>query len=256
MREMRFFVRDEDVKHHRATLSAEESHHLKNVLRLKSGDAVIIFTGGGEEFDGKVLSTGAHVVVALEKKRRDRIRGAVSIVLVQSLPKKKKMDFIISKACELGAEEIIPLESERTELKLSRPQAERVAARWERIAVQSCKQARLDWIPLIHAPVSFRSFLNKTKEYAAVLIPHPDPALPKLSEITSGIKAHMARPEKPGHVRKIAVVIGPEGGFSDREIAAAREAGAYLTYFGDVVLRTETASIVGVSLVKYAFNLC
>jgi len=256
MREMRFFVRDENVKHHRATLSTEESHHLKNVLRLKPGDPVIVFTGKGEEFQGNVLSLGAHVVIALEKKRRDRIRGEVSIVLVQALPKKKKMDFIISKACELGAEEIIPIETEHTEIKLSRQQAERVAARWERIAVQSCKQSRLDWIPEIRPLLTFRSFLNKTKDFTAVLIPHPDASMPKLSELTAELKTHISKIAKSDVPRKIAVVVGPEGGFSEKEIQAAREAGAYLTYFGDVVLRTETASIVAVSLVKYAFNLC
>jgi len=255
-REKRFFVRDQDFKSKRVVLSSEESHHLKNVLRAKKGDSVTLFNGAGQEFSGQVVSLGPGAVIAIEKKRRERIRGPISIVLVQALPKKKKMDFVIAKACELGVEEVIPLETDRTECKLGQAQLKRVAERWERIAVQSCKQSCLDWVPLIHPPATFRELVQQVKGFEAVLIPHPDEAMPKFSEVIAEIKARIQKSSKPGLSRKIAVVIGPEGGFSDREISLAREHGLSFVCLGDLVLRTETASIVAVSLVKYAFNLC
>ncbi|HNV86156.1 MAG TPA: 16S rRNA (uracil(1498)-N(3))-methyltransferase [Candidatus Omnitrophota bacterium] len=257
IREKRFFVRDQDFKSKRIVLSSEESHHLKNVLRGKKGDPVILFNGEGEEFTGQVASLGpGNAVIAIEKKRRERIRGAISIVLVQALPKKKKMDFVIAKACELGVEEVMPLETDRTECKLGQAQLKRVSERWERIAVQSCKQSCLDWVPLIHPPATFKEMIHRVKGFEAVLIPHPDEAMPKFSEVIAEVKARVGKTSKPAMPRKIAVVIGPEGGFSDREIALANEHGLNFVYLGDLVLRTETASIVAVSLVKYAFNLC
>ncbi len=259
MREKRFFVRSQDIEKNAALLSSEESHHLKDVLRLKKGDSVIIFNGEGQEFEGKVTSLSNRVGVLLEKKRRNRSKDPISVCLAQSLPKKKKMDFIIAKACELGVIEIFPLETERASFKLTGPGSERVQQRWQKIAVQTCKQSRLDWIPELHEPIKFKDLLQKAKEFQAVLIPHTDPNLPKLSDVITAVKNKvMPRNSlelKSQPMRKILLVIGPEGGFSEKEILLAKEKGAYLVHLGDLILKTETASIVGVALVKYAFNL-
>ena len=173
--------------------------------------------------------------------------------------KKKKMDFIIAKACELGVVEIYPLETDRGSFKLTGPGAERVQARWQKIAVQTCKQSRLDWVPLLHKPVKFKDLLQKTKDYEAVLIPHPDQDLPKFADVVAEIKSQILatriNPNEQPPLRKILLVIGPEGGFSDKEIDNAKQRGAHLVQLGDLVLKTETAAVVGVALVKYSFNL-
>jgi 16S rRNA (uracil1498-N3)-methyltransferase len=242
-----------------AVLSREESKHLKNVLRLKKGDLLTVFNGEGDEYDGQVASLAARVEVSLGKKRRSRFLGPISVSLAQSLPKKKKMDFIIAKACELGVGEIFPLESERSAFRITGPASARVAERWQRIAVAACKQCRLDWIPRIHKPVRLKGLLDQVKGFEAVFVPHPDEKLPHLSEVVGEIKAQVRakikREEPREKARKILVVIGPEGGFSEREVALMREKKARLVHFGDLILRTETAAVVTVSLIKYAFEL-
>lgn len=260
MREKRFFVSKEDIKGNSALLSSDESHHARNVLRLKKGDSVIVFNGEGQEYEGKVSTLSGRVNIELEKKRRTRVREIVSVCLAQALPKKKKMDFIIAKACELGVVEIYPLETDRGSFKLTGPGAERVQARWQKIAVQTCKQSRLDWVPLLHKPIKFKDLLQKTKDYEAVLIPHPDQDLPKFADVVAEIKGrilasrtHSSNEQPP--LRKLLLVIGPEGGFSDKEVDTAKQRGAHLVQLGDLVLKTETAAVVGVALVKYSFNL-
>jgi len=259
MKERRFFVRNENIKSKTAVLSREESNHLKNVLRLKKGDSIVLFNGTGEEFEGRIQTLTGRVGIQLGKKLRNRWSGSIAVCLAQALPKKKKMDFIIGKSCELGVEEIFPLETERAAYKLTGPKADHVVERWQRIAVQACKQSRLDWIPQIHKPVKFRELLKKTKNFGAVLIPHLREDLPPLSEVVEVIKERfeMDGSQRSGRKdrRKILVVIGPEGGFSDKEMILAREKKALLFHLGDLILRTDTAAIVGVSLVKYAFNL-
>ncbi|MBI4549714.1 MAG: 16S rRNA (uracil(1498)-N(3))-methyltransferase [Candidatus Omnitrophica bacterium] len=256
MREKRFFVSKSDIKGNSALLSPQESHHLKNVLRLKKGDSVIVFNGEGQEFAATVTSMSSRVGVQLDAKRRQRFTEAVTVALAQAMPKKKKMDFIIAKASELGVREIFPLETERSSFKLTGPQAPRVQARWEKISVQTSKQCHLDWIPALNKPVKMKDLLQRSKEFAAVLIPHTEPSLPSFSEAVSELKEKLnLKSQPPAAPYRILLVIGPEGGFSEKEIALAREKGAYLVQMGDLVLKTETAAIVGIALVKYAFNL-
>lgn len=260
MREKRFFVSSEDIKGNTAVLSSEESHHLKNVLRLKKGDSVIIFSGNGQEFEATVDQLSSRVSVAIQKQRRTRAADAVSICLAQSLPKKKKMDFIISKAAELGVSEVFPMDTERSILRLTGPESDKVVDRWQKIAVQTCKQSHLDWIPKIHKPLKFKEVLQKTTEFEAILVPHTDENLPKLSEVIAKIRQTLnVRPgEAPAgnKSKKILIVIGPEGGYSEKEIQLAVDKNkVHLVHLGDLVLKTETAAVVGVALLKYAFNL-
>lgn len=259
MREKRFFVASSDIRGKNALLSTVESHHLKNVLRLKKGDAVIVFNGEGQEYQGTIASLSSRVGVLLEKRRRTRHVDPISVCLAQAMPKKKKMDFIIAKACELGVSEIYPLETDRSSFRLTGPASDRVVERWQRIAVQTGKQARIDWIPYIHKPIKVRDLLHKSRAYAAVLIPHTDPNLPGLSEVVSSVKNKLLPKirgsQRLGTTRKILLVVGPEGGFSERETVLAKEHGAHLVQLGDLILKTETAAVVGVALVKYAFNL-
>lgn len=259
MREKRFFVSKEDIKGNSALLSTDESHHARNVLRLKKGDPVIVFNGEGQEFEGKIATLSGRVGIQIEKQRRMRAREIVSVCLAQALPKKKKMDFIIAKAAELGVVEIYPLETDRSAFKLTGPGAERVQERWQKIAVQTCKQSRLDWIPQLHKPIKLKDLLQKSKDFEAVLIPHTDQELPKFSDVVAALKskilASKPSPNDQPVLRKLLLVVGPEGGFTDKEMEIAKQRGAYLVQLGDLVLKTETAAVVGVALVKYSFNL-
>jgi len=253
MRDNRFYVERSDIKKKVATLSKEESHHLKTVLRMKKDEPVVLFTGDGEEFQGRVASLAKRVAVTVDKKGRTRLLAPYSIVLAQALPKKKKMDFVVAKACELGVEEIYPVQTERVELKIGADEKDRVVSRWKRVAVQACKQSRLDWIPEIHDPIKFADLFKKKKDVEAVLIPHPDATFPKLADFMADFRKRV--PAAQEKRKKIILVIGPEGGFSDKEIEYAKSKGADFVHLGDLVLRTETASVVGTALVKYALSL-
>jgi 16S rRNA (uracil1498-N3)-methyltransferase len=248
----RFFVRKEDLRGNTAVLTEEESHHLKNVRRLKKSDRVILFDGAGNEFSGKISKLGERVEVVLEKKGTRLLPGGISISLAQSLPKKKKMEFVIEKACELGLREIIPLESERSTLRIAQGARARVLSRWQRILIQTCKQCQLDWTPDLRPFTRFRDLTQRFKDFDFVLLPHPDKDAEPVSEVTAELKR---RVENSPTGKKVLILIGPEGGFSDREIQQAREKGAKLVCLGDLVLKTETAAIVDIALIKYGANV-
>lgn len=235
-------------------LPSDESHHLKNVLRLKEGDDVMLFNGVGLEYRGNVAALGRRVSIKVSQQTRTRLIRPVSLALAQSLPKRKKMDFVIQKACELCLEEVYPVISEHSEFRVSKIQNKSAVERWERVAVQSCKQSQLDWIPVIHEPHSLKEFLALTKKFSAVFMPHPDESLPKMSEVIAQVKEKLRASKQVSP--KIAVLIGPEGGFSAKEVEMAKAVGVHCVSLGDLVLRTETASIVAVALLKYSFDLC
>lgn len=251
-KEKRFFVKESDIKRNKAQLSSEETHHLKNVLRLEKGDTVYIFNGAGVEYEGTIEALSRRAEIKISKVRRTRILSQVSLTLAQAMPKKKAMDFIIQKACELGVDEIFALDTEYTAFKLNKLQAEKVKDRWEKIAVAACKQSRLDWIPVIHPPMSLKNFFDGRDSKIFTLMPHPDPGLDPLSAV---MKQFQEPGFKEDETTPITILIGPEGGFSDQEVSLAKASGVIPAYMGDLILRADTAAVVSIALLKYGLHL-
>ncbi len=236
----RFFVPRESISGEQVTIADPEARHLAVVLRLEPGDRVTLFDGSGVEYD-VVLDAVApgrargHVI-----ERRTVAAPSVYLTLVQGVPKGAKMDAVIRMATEVGVGKVIPVLTAR-----SVASGGGRADRWRRIAVQAAKQSRRATVPVIEEPVRFEGALERSQSADLRLI---------LSESERDRTiAHALR--AAGAPAQVAVIVGPEGGFTSDEVAQATGQGAVPVTLGPLILRTETAGIVALSMVLYELTL-
>ena len=238
----RFFISPEQVSGQSITISGDDVHHIVKVLRMKTGDELLLCDGKGAEYSAKIAQVNKSDITAVVKARSKREIRYPLITLGQGLPKSDKMDWIVQKATELGVANIVPLLTERTIVKV-RDEGKRVA-RWQRIAREAAMQSnRLD-IPQVGHLVSFPEFLRtlSPEPRTLLLLPWEEGTVP-IKEILR------ANPE----IKNINVLIGPEGGFSAHEAEAAHNKGFHLVSLGPNILRTETAAIAVLSMIGYEF---
>ncbi len=231
-----------------ATLSRAASLHVTRVLRLAVGTKIVLFDGRGGEYDGEIQQTTRAGVTVLPTQHRLIEREADShITLVQALTRGEKMDWIVQKATELGVARIVPVALERSVVKLDDHQAEKRHAHWLAVAINACEQCGRNRLPEIAAPCALSAALetaadgesDNSCQHLRVLL---DPAAAdSLDAYVLPLRASSAS----------SVLIGPEGGLTDAEIAAARAAGFVAVNFGPRILRTETAAIAALSVLQF-----
>jgi 16S rRNA (uracil1498-N3)-methyltransferase len=239
-RSPRFFISSEQAAGSRITITGEDVRHIVSVLRMKPGETLLLCDGKGAEYTVKIVQAGKLEISTeiVSQSRRD-IRSPL-IILGQGLPKSDKMDFIVQKATELGVTEIIPLKTERTIVKV-KDEGKRVV-RWQKIAREAAMQSNRVDIPVIGEIASFKAFLRTLNPELRTLrlLPWEEGTQP----IKEVLRAHV-------DVKKIIVLIGPEGGFSASEAEAAKEKGFHLVSLGLNILRTETAAVATLSMILY-----
>ena len=228
-RRPRFFV--PELSSPDVVLSPDESHHLVHVLRVEEGASVEIFDGRGEAASAVVHeirggSVTLKVVAPLESRE-----SPLHLVLAVAVPKGDRMTWMVQKLTELGVRRIVPLLAERGEVR--REACERNLARWRRVALESCKQSGRSVAPEIDVPTEPSEILLAHR--GARLVAHPGAA--RLSPPIDG--------ETP-----VLALVGPEGGWSDRELALAESSGTVRFGLGPRVLRTETAAIAAAVLLQ------
>lgn len=206
----------------RIKLTKEQQRHAK-VLRLKAGEKIKIFDGKGKEFEGtyeeKVRGT---ILVGKEVASRKEPENAVSLAIAPV--KGNRMDFLIEKVSELGANRIIPIETERSIVKPRESKIER----WKKIAIEGCRQSGRATVPEIEEMQSFDEAVGKVSEHDRAYICDPEG-------------------EEMEPAGKVIIFVGPEGGFTDDELKKAEEAGIKKMKLSNSILRTETAGIVSVA---------
>lgn len=242
---MRFYVSPGCIYPERHVIEVkdkQEIHHIRDVMRLDKGLEVVVFDGRGKEYLGSIKNISrTSVVIKIIRQMETKKDVPCNIALYQALPKKGKLDFIIEKAVELGVSRIIPMVTERTipVLKIKNTKIDR----WERIAIAAAKQCGRTALPALKGPMGFEECLNDSKKSDLVIFAALDKDAEPLKEILSS-----ARPEK------ISVFVGPEGDFTRRETAMAREQGYLVCSLGSLVLRVETAAIYILSCLNYEYN--
>lgn len=220
-------------------LPREQSHHIATVLRMSPGEEVIVFNGQGGEYDGLIDSVQKHSVLLKIQKWRDVNRESpLSIVLAQGISRGERMDYTIQKATELGISEIQPMFTEYCTIRLAADRVEKKLAHWQAIAVGASEQSGRNKVPLIRSPLPFSAVLRSSGN---LMIGDTEGGKP--------IKAVLGPIRSP-----IVLLIGPEGGFSEAEIAAAIQAGAQSISLGPRILRTETAGLVAAALLQSYFG--
>lgn len=225
----RFYVSSPLSAPQRLALPPAAAHHAARVLRLHVGDALIVFNGQGGEYAAHILAMGKQDVT-IEIERHDPIEreSPLDVTLVQALSATERMEFSIQKAVELGVRQIIPVESERCVVHLHGERAAKRVQHWQQIAVSACEQCGRNRLPEIRPIISLAAWLATLapEQERWILLPEAEKAL-----------RDMQRPSKP-----VAVLIGPEGGFTDAEAAAAQRAQHHSVRLGPRVLRTETVA--------------
>ena len=253
----RFHVPPEFWQLERLRLEGEEAHHARDVLRMQAGERLVLFNGQGHEATAEI--------VALE---RDRIELRLlqhsqtpplkcEVTLAQAIPKGKNMDLIVEKATELGASAIAPLSSERTIVQLDPDEAERKREKWQRVAIEAAKQCGQNWLPRIAMPVTVKTFFETTPKFDLMLIASLQPDARHLKTILAELSANdpQRRFGLPSRVhtalRRVLVLVGPEGDFTPAEMSLAKSAGCRPMTLGPVILRTETAAIYCLSVLSH-----
>ncbi len=237
-----FFVRPEQISGKEAYIEGPDWNHAANVLRVRPGEQVLLSVGEDWNFlctVREVDRNSQRILLSVLEENRDVRELPVKISLYQGLPKSDKMELIIQKAVELGAARVVPVETARCVVKLDRKKAESKRSRWQAISESAAKQSGRSVIPEIAMPMPFAAALKEAADSDIRLIPYENAeGMERTRRILESVE--------PG--QKIAVFIGPEGGFEETEIRQAEEAGFEAVTLGKRILRTETAGFVVLSL--------
>ena len=235
-----------DVKS--VTLGPDEARHARDVLRLRGGDEAYVFDGAGREFrcalrefdrDGAVLDV-------LEEVELAHAETALDLTLAIALLKGEKFDLVVQKATELGASHIIPVATTRADVRIrDDDDAKRKVTRWQRIALEASKQCGRTRLMEIAEPVEFSSMIGRATNDRDLRLMFAERNGTSLATVANNSQAPHA---------KVFALIGPEGGWSDEEIEAAREAGWNIISLGGRTLRAETAAIVITALLQHRFG--
>ncbi|MCR5023248.1 MAG: 16S rRNA (uracil(1498)-N(3))-methyltransferase [Lachnospiraceae bacterium] len=243
----RFFTDQSNISGNDIYITGSDYNHIRNVLRMKPGEVVSVSDGETEK------EYRCHIEDFEEEKvhlRLDFIKEAdvelpVRVTLFQGLPKSDKMDYIIEKCTELGVSEVVPVRTSRSVMKLDEKKAGKRTEHWQGKAEAAAKQSKRSMIPVVHEPVSMAEAVKMCGELDNRLIPYElSEGFEKTREMISNIK--------PGST--VGIFIGPEGGFSEEEIALAESAGVTPVTLGKRILRTETAALVVLSWLVYIYE--
>jgi 16S rRNA (uracil1498-N3)-methyltransferase len=241
-----FFVEPSqiNIEQHRVYITGADVNHIVNVLRMHPGEELSVSNGeDGREYRCGILTLEEDMVICeLRFIKEDAVELPSKIYLFQGLPKADKMELIIQKAVELGVYEIIPVAAKRCVVKLDDRKAKNKTARWQQISEAAAKQSRRGIIPKIAEVMSFPQALKYAQDIDIKLIPYElAQGMSRTKEIIDNLK--------PG--QSVAIFIGPEGGFEEKEIEQAKEAGAEPVTLGRRILRTETAGFTVMSWLMY-----
>lgn len=201
---------------------------------LKTDAQFSVFDGEGQEFCARFKAESKKCLAELHEKLDVNNESPLKIHLAQGLARSEKMDWIIQKAVELGVNEITPLQTEFSEVRLSPERMQKKLDHWQGVIIHACEQSGRNWLPSLHEPLKFSDFLTQRESRTAqTYLLHP------------GCE-HVLKNYSKG-LQEVTLMIGPEGGFSDQEVQTAKNCGVTLLQLGRRVMRTETAGIAAMA---------
>ncbi len=223
------------------------AHHAVRVLRLRAGEAITLFNGLGGEFPAVLEIDGKAGYAQLGEFNPREAELGGRITLAQGLPSGDKMDWVVEKAVELGAARVCPIAAQRSVLQLSGARLEKRVAHWQRIAQSAAEQCGRNRLMAVDAPQALADWLAQPADGLRLLChPEADQDLAGLLQGGSGASGASGA----SGVQALTLLVGPEGGWSDKELDAARQAGVQAVRFGPRVLRTETAGLALISAIS------
>ena len=218
-------------------LPSGSANHLVRVLRLREGAGLIVFDGCGHEFSAEIVRIdGNKVTVRLSNQLSNKTESPLQINLIQGISRGERMDWTLQKATELGIHAISPVLTARSVVRLDDKQAEKKLEHWQAIVVGACEQSGRNTVPHLATPTTLNQYLTNTEPTGLRLV---------LSPTAPASLAGLTRSPT-----KVDILIGPEGGLDDAEVLLAERVGFMPVRLGPRVLRTETASVVALSVLQ------
>ncbi|RBP45490.1 16S rRNA (uracil(1498)-N(3))-methyltransferase [Garciella nitratireducens] len=245
----RFFVnpRQVDEKNKIIEILGDDVKHISKVLRLKEGQEVEICDGKRMEYYVVITKIKKDkIYTSIKEMHLSHREPNIQVILYQGLPKSTKMDLIIQKCTELGIYSIIPIQTDRTVIKIENSKLEKKKIeRWQRICYEAAKQSKRGKVPHITEIKEWKEIWEHMEENDLNIIAYEN-------EKSKGLKQLLKEIKKP--IKKIGILIGPEGGFTDQEIQEAQNKGIISISLGPRILRTETAGFATVTMLMYALG--
>jgi 16S rRNA (uracil1498-N3)-methyltransferase len=242
MRLTRVYVEGPLLSGKRVKLEGSAASHITRVLRLRVGDALILFDGAGGEYEASIdKAHGGEVIVAVGAQQAIERESPLELTLAQGVSRGERMDLVVQKATELGVSHLVPVLTERSIVRLSAQQSDRKVNHWRAIVVAACEQCGRNRLPSVAAPMPLGEFLKASAAAAGtrlLLSPSGTATLKDVPQAGAGI----------------TVLVGPEGGLTDEEEKSAGAAGFATLRLGPRVLRTETAAIAALALLQRQFG--
>lgn len=239
MRIPRIYTPQSLAAHSVIELAESQSHYLAKVLRMQAGRPFILFNGQGGEYNANIDEIHKkHVTAKIADFSPINRESPLQLELAIGISRGERMDWVLQKATELGVTKITPLITERTEVKLGGERADKKVSHWQQVIISACEQCQRNLLPELREPMAYHEWISTCTASLKYVLHHRDStSLPK---------------DKTTH--DVALVIGPEGGLSDEEIARALEYQFAPLTLGPRVLRTETAPVAAISLVQYLWG--
>lgn len=235
MRIPRIYTGQELQANAEIVLETGPSLHLSRALRMKVGDALVLFNGRGGQYPATISAIDRKaVVVASAEQEALECESPLHLQLGIAVSRGERMDWVVQKATELGVSCIAPLVSERTEVKLGAERGEKKLRHWQQIATSACEQCGRNRLPQILSPQSLAGWLQDVQADLRLVLHH----------------TAVTRDPGPAPPRSVALLVGPEGGLSEEEIRAAEAAGFASLQLGPRVLRTETAPLAAIAILQ------
>ena len=243
-----FYIKNSQIIGEEINLIGEDVNHIKNVLRYKVGDELTVCDEVEQRYLTKIKELSNEcITLDIEKKIDFSTEPSIKITLIQGLPKSDKMDLIVQKCTELGAEKIIPVIMERTVVKIDGSNGAKKVERWNKIVLEASKQCGRTKIPTVEKIVNLENIVENLSKYDIVIVPYE-------CEKENTIKAVLRNTDT--NIGNVAIVIGPEGGFSEKDISILEKLpNVKKVSLGKRILRTETAGIATVAMLLYEYDM-
>jgi len=244
----RFYISPENWNPGMLTLRGAESHHARDVLRMRVGEKLVLFNGRGREITAEITDLEDDEIRLRKLHEAEMPPLLCRIVLGQAIPKGKNMELIVQKAVEIGAAEIAPIISDRTIVQVDSENAEQKQSKWQQIAIEAAKQCGQNWLPRVRTPKKLAQLFSVASDesFDLRLIGSLQPDAQHLKKILGAYSS-----EHDDRLRSVLMLVGPEGDFTPAELALARQHGCQPITLGPIILRVETAAIYCLSVLSY-----
>ncbi len=245
----RFFISKNSINAENQTAQItdrDDIKHAAKALRIEVGEKIELCDSEGIEHicEVQLIETDAITCAVLSSEMNKR-ESNVHITLYQGLPKSDKLEMIIQKTTELGVDRITPVQMKRSIAKWKDDKSgDKKVQRWNKIAFEASKQSKRGQIPEVGAPVTMKQVFRKLESYDLILMPYENESAQGFGEILN----------KNADSKRVAIIIGPEGGIADEEVKLLTENGAKSVKMGPRIMRTETAGVTAVALVQYVLG--